>query len=144
MKTSWFIKSISVLLAVWYLFTIVGFDIHRCSDNGEVYIEPLFAGISCETIHPDTPCHHACNARCNHCGCEEGEDCCSDEIKVVNISGIEIPHISIPEIIVVTAATPQYSCQGLQNRPVLLSHRGKPDILSPPGQLLDRICVLRV
>lgn len=65
-----------------YLVTVTGFDVHSCGDNGRVYIEPLFAGISCSSIHPETPCHHH-----GHDCCKGDEECCSDRIAILSITG---------------------------------------------------------
>lgn len=85
-------KLFAALLAVWYVASVVGFDVHYCGDNGRVYVESLLASHDCEDIHPDAPCahHHDC---CDHhsdacsSSCEDDEDCCTDVIEVLQISG---------------------------------------------------------
>lgn len=91
MKNRYLIKLAALLVSVCYIVAFLGFDIHSCSDDGHVYIGFLANGISCENLHPDTPCHHhhdcCCNCECEEDGCEEGEDCCSDSIQRITLSG---------------------------------------------------------
>ena len=72
----------AALVLCLYLVTVTGFDVHSCGDNGHIYIEPLFAGISCSSIHPDTPCHHH-----GHDCCEGDEECCTNRIVILSITG---------------------------------------------------------
>lgn len=123
-----------------YLLSVLGFDVHSCGDNGRIYIEPLFAGISCENIHPDTPCHHHC------CGCCDGEEeCCSDIIAVLDIAGdgsgvsVQVPAPDFMPVIAPSAVSV------FSNVPVCVEF-GRicscpPD---PPDDLLSLLCVLRV
>ena len=76
----------SVLLLSWYLFTVAGFDVHRSCECGRLFIKPLFAGISCERIHPDVECPG------EHEGhCEDEEDCCTDSIYQILLTGEYAP-----------------------------------------------------
>lgn len=74
--------SASVISLCIYVLASAGFDVHVCADSGRVYVGLLVGGVSCETIHPDVPCHHH-----GHDCCEDDEDCCSDEIAVLSITG---------------------------------------------------------
>ena len=123
-----------------YVLSVLGFDIHTCGDNGRIYIEPLAVGISCERIHPEAPCHHHC---CNCC--DDGEDCCSDTIAVLSLSGdgpavsVQLPTpIQIPLFTVETPdVTVRFREAGVQNRIMT-------DPPGPPAQKLSLLCVRRV
>lgn len=151
MEANRFIKSAAVLLTAWYLFAVTGFDIHRCSCSGMTYIEPLFAGISCNEIHPDFHCchhneteEHSCHGKCEHCsGYQDKDGCCTDEIEVIILSGFEtgqdcVPHFSAPSVIL---------SSGIEG-PVLLSRFSSPGASrylpgGPPGQILHLDCIMR-
>ena len=144
MKANIFTKTASVLVAIWYLIAVVGFDIHNCSDNGRVYIEPLIAGISCDDIHPDTPCG------CGHCHeagchCHEDEDCCSDTIEYLQLSGDNTQISYVPDVAVISLFTnvPISKEQSYtDNRSIILmAETAPPGTMSP--DILD-YCVLRV
>lgn len=90
MKNRCLIKLAALLVSVCYIVAFLGFDVHICSDDGHVYIGFLVNGISCENLHPDTPCHShggCCCCECEGEGCEEGEDCCSDSIQRITLPG---------------------------------------------------------
>lgn len=81
------IKVFSCLMALWYLVSVVGLNVHTCSGTGEVFVKSLVAGTSCEMIHPSHGCHSedACCCCCEHeqaHDAEEGlsqKDCCDNE-----------------------------------------------------------------
>ena len=155
MRFNGLIKFASALFLAVYLAAVAGFDIHNCSDNGKVYFEPLFAGISCEDIHPDTPCHHHhhdcdCPESCHCdeceecCGCDEDEDCCSDCIGILTFCGENhsyFPSLSFVAAFQALVADPAASVCDASSRLVSSTR----DLSSrPPGDILFRNCVLRV
>jgi len=103
----------ALVFLLFYMMAVSGFDVHRCSDDGHVYVEPLFLGISCHDIHPDSSCCH-----CSHCesdaqeehhGCEEDETCCSDVIGVLTLSGVDnqyVLSVPAPEMVLVSVVCP--------------------------------------
>ena len=130
----------ALLLAVWYLLSVAGIDIHRDHEHGRTYVVWSVAGCDCESIHPEHHCHD-----CAHAGglCTEDEDCCSDDFEaVLSLSGADDgsrPDLSAPEFPVPTAlaAVPA-------GRPtVILPFNGN---VSPPpgtGGRLSLLCILR-
>ena len=134
------VKFTAVLMTLFYMVAVGGFDVHSDHESGQVYFRLLSAGISCDAVHPDAPCHH------NHTdGCEEEEDCCSDNIFVLSITGDDSSsddsHI-MPEVSF-CAITPCISFESGQSFrekiPAICFPRG-----IPPKLLLHEICVMRV
>lgn len=134
------VKFTAVLMTLFYMVAVGGFDVHSDHESGQVYFRLLSAGISCDAVHPDAPCHH------NHAeGCEEEEDCCSDNILVLSIAGDGgssdefLPQPSV----CFCAELPCAACAEGQpfrvDRPLLPLPRG-----IPPKLLLHRICIMRV
>ena len=68
-----------VLLAVWYLFSIVGFDFHRDNEHGKVYVVSGIVFPDCESIHPFSHCHDGESEG----ECLMDESCCSDDFRSV-------------------------------------------------------------
>lgn len=121
-----------------YLLSVLGFDVHYCGDNGRIYVEPLFAGISCERIHPDSPCH-------DHCRCDGDEECCSDTIAVLDIAGDGSGvSVQVPAPDQMPAIAP--SSISVYSNPSAYAGSGR--IYSyppgPPNGRLSLLCVLRV
>ena len=69
----------ALLLAVWYLLSVAGLDVHRDHEHGRTYVVCGITGCDCEHIHPHTHCHDT-----THEGtCMEDEECCSDDFEAV-------------------------------------------------------------
>ena len=128
-------RSVSaILLAVWYLCAIVGFDIHTDHLHGRVYVVPMFAGLSCEAIHPEEACH------CHVSGeCDEDEDC-SNEMEYISIVDT-CPLLSVD-------FTPVFSWSRVVGTDEALcgSSRRSSDGFGPATsrEILSDICILRV
>lgn len=95
-----FLKYMSALLAVWYCVSIVGFDVHSCDATGNTFVSSLLSGTACEDIHPehDCDCHSSCckSHKCDHeipsSAEKEDDDCCSNEIEVLDSEGVQTQH----------------------------------------------------
>lgn len=97
---SMFLKYMSALLAVWYCMSIIGFDVHACASTGDVFINSVLAGTTCEDIHPEQCCDspeksHSCSCCCGHdvpLGDTVGsdDDCCTNDIKVLDTEGMNV------------------------------------------------------
>ena len=134
------VKFTAVLMTLFYMVAVGGFDVHSDHESGQVYFRLLSAGISCDAVHPDAPCHH------NHAeGCEEEEDCCSDNIFVLSITGDDSSSddLQISPRVSFCAVTPCISLKSVQpsteKNPSLC-----PPGAVPPKLLLHRICIMRV
>ena len=82
------LKYVSALLAVWYCLSIIGFDVHSCTATGNIFVNSVLSGVSCDDIHPEHDCcgHGAC---CTHHTEEDGlknadNQCCTNEIEVLD------------------------------------------------------------
>ena len=74
----------ALLLAVWYLLSVAGLDVHRDYEHGRTYVVCGITGCDCEHIHPHTHCHDTAPEG----ECMEGEECCSDDFEaVLSLSG---------------------------------------------------------
>ena len=69
----------ALLLAVWYLLSVTGLDVHSDHEHGRTYVVCGLTGCDCEHIHPHTHCHDTDPER----ECLEGEECCSDDFEAV-------------------------------------------------------------
>lgn len=88
------LKYVSAFLAMWYLLSITGFDVHSCSSTGNTFVSPVLTGTTCEDIHPDHDC--TCHSISHSCSCchsdknaaaeniDKDHDCCTDEIEVLD------------------------------------------------------------
>lgn len=86
-------KYLSVILSVWYVMSIIGFDIHSCVSTGEKFVTTAIQGVSCEDVHPD----HSCAAHGSHCcghdhpaPCDNGinePECCTNDLLVLEVTG---------------------------------------------------------
>lgn len=143
-KSNWLIKFIAVLLSVWYLIAVTGFDVHRCSYNGRTYIEPLAAGISCNDIHPDTPCcHHDGPEEMSCNNCQEDEECCTDEIEVIILPGFETGKISVPPVSIASVIQ-AFANESLVPQPSFSLPVTIPDrFCGPPDNILNLDCIMR-
>lgn len=69
----------ALLLAVWYLLSVAGLDVHRDLEHGQTYVVCGITGCDCEHIHPHTHCHDTAPGG----ECLSGEECCSDDFEAV-------------------------------------------------------------
>ena len=95
-----FVKYASVLMALWYSLSVIGFDVHSCKSTGEVFVASLASGITCEDIHPDHSCKSHGGCSCGHHGgdCdshEHGEgthvgksECCTNNLQILELTGV--------------------------------------------------------
>lgn len=94
-----FLKYVAALLTVWYCMSIIGFDVHSCEATGNVFVNSVLSGVSCEDIHPDHDCtcheHKAQACSCCHDhespvseSVEHDDDCCTDRIEILDEAGI--------------------------------------------------------
>ena len=136
---TWSTAVAAVLLAAWYLLSVVGLDVHADREHGRTYVVCSLFGGDCDAIHPD---HH-----CHDCGAEEGEclsgeDCCSDDFEaVLSVGGAPgAPAVPAATLIGVAVLPVAPACPVLR-RPnhILKAHAPPPG----GGDLLTRICVLR-
>ena len=85
----------TMLLIVWYCFSIIGFNVHTCNASGRSFIATFISGLDCSDIHPEHHHDHACC--CHHsdaCDCHHHDqctiksaDCCSDDHMSLDITG---------------------------------------------------------
>lgn len=91
-------KYLSILMAVWYCLSIIGFDVHSCTVTGESFLASTYLGTSCKEIHPEHSCqdhgsccqHHQLSCQtpscvqtsscvhvsCSHASCGHTPSCC--------------------------------------------------------------------
>ena len=86
----------ALLLVIWYSLSVIGFDVHTCSSNGDTYIATVISGTGCKDIHPDhdqKPC--SC---CHHDNCNDTHEaeqsvktkpCCTDEWQMIVLTGLK-------------------------------------------------------
>lgn len=93
------IKISAVVLAVWYLMSIIGFGVHTCMGSQRSFLTSFVSGITCEDIHPEHRCggsgHCSGHDGCHDCG--HGHEagipefgsapCCSDDFMVITLTG---------------------------------------------------------
>ena len=84
------------LLVIWYSLSVIGFDVHTCSDSGESYVATVIGGTACDDIHPehdikDCPCcHHGHDADLAGDSTESKvstRPCCSDNWQMIVLTG---------------------------------------------------------
>lgn len=92
-------KMCAMLLMLWYCISIIGFDVHTCSESGRSFVATFLNGMTCEDIHPEHLhdefcCHETPEHSC--CGHHHGSDvclsvdirsCCSDDYQVLLLTG---------------------------------------------------------
>ena len=86
------LKICAVLLAVWYLMSIIGFGVHTCMDSQRSFVTSFISGMTCEDVHPEHGCCHSHEGCCSHHDEDEheGEDdgsCCSNEYQALDLTG---------------------------------------------------------
>lgn len=93
-------KLSAFLLMIWYCISIIGFDVHTCSDSGRSFVATFLNGMTCEAIHPghthdSSCCHeaheHICCGQRHHgsdtCFSVDAKSCCSDDYQVLFLTG---------------------------------------------------------
>lgn len=129
-------RIMSVLVTVAYAAAVFGFDIHSSEEAHHSFVVPLFAGISCDHIHPDTPCH----SDGAEGECDEHEDCCHDTIEVLTVPGLSSEAVdSVPAYF--------YQMFSMEASPApayvrIFPESGVLSFFPPPD--LSLMCVLRV
>ena len=136
-NSSFIVRILASVVAFFYLVGVFGFDIHSSTEAQRTFIVPLFAGICCEHIHPDAPCH--CDD--GEGECEDHEDCCHDTIEVLDIPGLaSIPSASVPAYFL----TPVL-CETPIVQTVAVMRQGSPrDAFFPSPPDLSLMCIMRV
>ena len=130
------VKIAAVTVCLFYLASIIGVDVHDDHESGRTYVRLVIQGISCSDIHSDSPCHHA------HAGeCDEDEDCCTDEITVLSVSGEDTDGFPI----VIPAAVSFHSSVISIPSPQCLRGKSLPVLrrMPPPGCPFTGICLLK-
>lgn len=134
MKTYGLMRGIcSGLLCLWYLASVVGFDVHVDHHDDKAYLVSLLGSLSCEDIHPEDDC--SC---CHHDGCD-GD--CEDITELLTVTGTGGDnHFEVPAPVMLstmTVSTPLVQ-MAEQYSPLPDSCKG------PPRPDLLKLCVLRV
>ena len=86
-------KISAFMLVVWYCMSIIGFDVHTCSESGRSFVTSSILGTECEDIHPEHHHHDHCCSGCDDHTSSSDEDrvstegCCTDDIKVLVLTG---------------------------------------------------------
>ena len=90
---------VAAFILIWYSLSVIGFDVHTCSDSGETYIATVLGGTACDDIHPehDEPtcscCHKECASK-EHPQEHEDKDglrtrpCCTDDWQMIYLTGV--------------------------------------------------------
>ena len=148
-----FAKITAVLLLVWYLMSIIGFDVHTCRGSGDCFIVTFVDGYECEDIHPE---HHCLKSSCcshSHSCCEhedrvsvKAESCCSSDYQVLALTGIMSFDKDSDEVVTAIHPTSVYlniiEPDADARLPQYLLHCVASD--SHPGKMLDVQSVLSV
>ena len=96
----------AAILVIWYSLSVIGFGVHTCSENKQVFLTSFISGIECEDIHPSEMCNaHCCSAakHKNCCGHHTSEDesaeqsdaavkfcsktCCTNDYQQIELTG---------------------------------------------------------
>jgi len=137
-KKSNIIRSVSAaLLALWYMISVVGFDVHHDNHDHHFYVVSLIGGISCENVHPEDECsccHH------NHENAGHHDDC-TDEIHMISLTGTN-GHMDFD-------FTPLccelfQSVQSQMEKPGIFYGEYALAVSFPPQDILTSLCILRV
>lgn len=77
-------------MAVWYCMSIIGFDVHSCNTTGNIFVNSVLSGITCDDIHPEHDCsgHSSCCHSHKCCDHQTEDDCCTNEIEVLDSESI--------------------------------------------------------
>lgn len=85
------IRTSAVLLALWYCFSVIGFNVHTCKASDSSFVATFVGGLSCSDIHPEHTCdkEKCCSDHHDHC-CGQlirSENCCTDDHMSLDITG---------------------------------------------------------
>lgn len=90
----------AMLLGLWYLLSVMGFDVHTCATSGKVFIATVASGFTCEDLHPEHHVHGACHSGCachHHESHDDDSDtqfdvksCCSDDFHAILLTGTPV------------------------------------------------------
>ena len=129
----------AVLLAVWYLCSIVGLDIHRDNEHDIVYVVSGIASHECESIHPGSHCHDSKSEE----ACLEDESCCSDDFRAVTTPGesSEVQHVVPATAHFFLLPVFQVTVPSFAGASLAFSANPPPP---EPSAYLSKLCVLRV
>lgn len=97
------LKYVSACLTVWYCLSIIGFDVHACSTTGNIFVNSVLSGTTCEDIHPGHHCdeHGGCYGCCDSsctandrqfsdvCLESTEKECCTNDIEVLDSESIQ-------------------------------------------------------
>ena len=146
MKNALLIRLMAAVTTLMYVAAIVGFDIHTDREHGHIYIHSLLSDLSCESTHPDSPCthhHHDCDCccDCDDHGCDEDEDCCSDESEQLRATAdmVSMTFLSAACIPAFTSA-PVAVVPAFYQKSLIKNDLCK----GPPRTILSKDCILLV
>lgn len=125
----------AALMLFCYLFAVAGVDVHHCDDNGKSYLALPVLGLSCESVHPHEECTEECHG--------DDDDCCSDTIFRITISGDDLKAVSLAPLFQQMTASVIRPVIDL-TEPVSPSISATESVSAPPGIILKKYCVLRV
>lgn len=98
-----YMKFTALLLTLWYLISVIGFDVHVCKGSARSFITTFMS--TCKDIHPGHDClpmlcsHHVydiaahegagcCHSSCSHSGeAYTSDTCCTDSYQVLILTG---------------------------------------------------------
>jgi len=89
-------KIAAMLLVMWYSLSVIGFNVHTCSESGETFIATVIGGTECEDIHPEhqengcTCCHHKHHDSDPMTKTLRARSCCTDSWKMIQLTGIRV------------------------------------------------------
>jgi hypothetical protein len=136
-RTGFFPSLAALLLALCYLLSVNGIDVHFDLEHGRTYVVSGFLASDCESIHPHSHCADA------EGDCLEDEACCSDDLRTVLSQSDDSdgqPEIPAPAFRSVAVCHPVAA--PAVSRPVRVARFQRP----PPDPVgaCSRFCVLRV
>ena len=86
---------IAAFMLVWYSLSVIGFDVHTCSDSGETFIATVISGTACDDIHPEheEPTCSCCHGKHAHAEQEDNDSlrtrpCCTDDWQMIYLTGL--------------------------------------------------------
>ena len=140
-----FIKYMSMLLVVWYCLSIIGFDVHACTTTGNVFVNSVLGGVTCSDIHPEHDCHGHNSCCCSHGCCDQkkAEDCCTNEIEVLDCDTVVSTDDSSSQVLYCTLVTSQSIYEAdllpMHSRYNILYFPDPGDVIGPDQQAILKI-----
>lgn len=87
------IRSLAIIVLLWYIMGIVGFNVHTCSASNDSFIVTFIEDMSCNAIHPEELCApvKTCCCCCSHSSetsshsdeSIEASKCCTNEYQML-------------------------------------------------------------